>query len=705
MVKTVAAIGLLICGLALISAADPKELRVLQDIQRFKPLSSLGYEFLNFFRNATIADIVPSGRASEEDMLCLRDLTMFVMGVTAGDLWALRMIDSWGKYPSGILTGNLYDLGNFDECLNIKTDLTRGKYCFLSITPSQMLGIANPLAAAYKLSIATCLPSSCQAAHMNIFLKTILGMDTSVPIPGIGIADSTCQTIENEPWDGLTKATIVILSVMASAVALFTLIDYFLRRNPNDLPAVVRVFSARANSRVLFRVVENNSSPNVIDCLHGIRCMSLFWVIYGHEYVDSLITANLNLLDMYFWAAKPYASFIVHGFFPVDTFFVIGGMLVSLIILRQMDRSNGKLNVILMYLHRLIRIWPLMAIAILVYMTLMPLVADGPLFKNGYSGLSQCENGWYWSLIFVQNYATNKCIGHTWYLAVDMQLFIISPILLFSLYKWGKKAAAGIVVLVLLLSACLFATMMVNDYSMLLKQTSVDSMSSMYYATHTHAAPWLIGFLFGYFLHINQGRKFQIHWLIVGLGWILSLAMIFTSIFALYPAGKWSAPELSTLAESFYQTFTRLGWPLALCWVIFACMQGYGGLANSFLSSPLWQPISRLSYSIFIWHLFIVEVNARSVRTHVYFSDYQMMLKFWSDLGISILVSYVLYLIIEAPFCGLGDFLKPPAKDIHADVLDNKISTKSEDLKAASLEPTVESIISDSKDKISENMA
>lgn len=73
-----------------------------------------------------------------------------------------------------------------------------------------------------------------------------------------------------------------------------------------------------------------------------------------------------------------------------------------------------------MYLHRLIRIWPLMALAILIYMKLMPVVADGPLFKDGYSGLPQCEAGWYWSLIFVQNYVSNKVSYPT-----IMELFII----------------------------------------------------------------------------------------------------------------------------------------------------------------------------------------------------------------------------------------------------------------------------------------
>jgi len=147
----------------------------------------------------------------------------------------------------------------------------------------------------------------------------------------------------------------------------------------------------------------------------------------------------------------------------------------------------------------------------------------------------------------------------------------------------------------------------------------------LYFYTHYHCTPWLIGFMFGYFLYLNQGRKFHLNWIAVWSGWILCLAMLFTSIFALYPAAEWTSPALSSLEDASYYTLTRLGWSLSICWVIFACMQGYGGLANSFLSSPLWQPLSRLSYSVYIWHVFVQEINTRITRTNLYLSDYQMV--------------------------------------------------------------------------------
>lgn len=149
-------------------------------------------------------------------------------------------------------------------------------------------------------------------------------------------------------------------------------------------------------------------------------------------------------------------------------------------------RTKGNLNIPMMYLHRYLRLTPVVALAILVYMTLLPFMGDGPLFNSiKFDDYNHCKKTWFWTLLFLQNYATPdlvsssyvnfsltncwpnphlQCINHSWYLGVDMQLYILSPIFLISLYKWGKKAAAGIFVFMLMLSACLFSTMMIKKY-------------------------------------------------------------------------------------------------------------------------------------------------------------------------------------------------------------------------------------------------
>jgi hypothetical protein len=49
---------------------------------------------------------------------CERDMEILIEAATNRQLWALKVLDSWGKpLPSGLLKGNLYWSGDYDECI------------------------------------------------------------------------------------------------------------------------------------------------------------------------------------------------------------------------------------------------------------------------------------------------------------------------------------------------------------------------------------------------------------------------------------------------------------------------------------------------------------------------------------------------------------------------------------------------------------
>ncbi|BFF99897.1 nose resistant to fluoxetine protein 6-like [Drosophila madeirensis] len=104
-------------------------------------------------------------------------------------------------------------------------------------------------------------------------------------------------------------------------------------------------------------------------------------------------------------------------------------------------------------------------------------------------------------------------------------------------------------------------------------------------------------------------------------------------------------------------------------------MHGFGGLANSFLSSPLWQPLSKLSYSAYIFHMFIKSFNGGITRTNTYFSDYQMMLRFWSDFGFTLLLAFLMYILIEEPFGNLQSHLLQTRKSSSKSEGDARLKT------------------------------
>lgn len=46
------------------------------------------------------------------------------------------VVDAWGKIPSGLLSGNFYELGSFSQCFDIQRNKTRfeTQYCVAYVT-------------------------------------------------------------------------------------------------------------------------------------------------------------------------------------------------------------------------------------------------------------------------------------------------------------------------------------------------------------------------------------------------------------------------------------------------------------------------------------------------------------------------------------------------------------------------------------------
>lgn len=58
-----------------------------------------------------------------------------------------------------------------------------------------------------------------------------------------------------------------------------------------------------------------------------------------------------------------------------------------------------------MYLHRFLRLTPVLGLAILVYMKVLPLMGSGPVFRGFSKAISStCDKYWFWTILYVQNY-------------------------------------------------------------------------------------------------------------------------------------------------------------------------------------------------------------------------------------------------------------------------------------------------------------
>ena len=56
--------------------------------------------------------------SSNETNVCEQDFELILQAALKREMWAMKIIDAWGKpLPSGVLSGNVYWVGNYDECL------------------------------------------------------------------------------------------------------------------------------------------------------------------------------------------------------------------------------------------------------------------------------------------------------------------------------------------------------------------------------------------------------------------------------------------------------------------------------------------------------------------------------------------------------------------------------------------------------------
>ena len=143
------------------------------------------------------------------------------------------------------------------------------------------------------------------------------------------------------------------------------------------------------------------------------------------------------------------------GFIGVDVFFVISGYLITTILISELDQ--GKFSIINFYERRARRILPALFVMMIVtipfaYAYLLP--DDMRSFWR--SVLSVC--------FFVSNYLFSyesgyfapdvelKPLLHTWSLAVEEQFYVLFPVMLFILWRFGKSLTFFIILFIASLS-------------------------------------------------------------------------------------------------------------------------------------------------------------------------------------------------------------------------------------------------------------
>ncbi|GIX95601.1 hypothetical protein CEXT_586171, partial [Caerostris extrusa] len=467
---------------------------------------------------------------------CYEDV-IYLFENLASFSWAIKMLDSYGKPESGILLGNLKWIGEYDECINAyapqKEDTNmggfHGKYCTLQV-PIELRNISMPL------SIAVCLPDTCNPSlhpfkipgNLNISRSLITALEYYMMISpskesSYGKNVSGNASI-NEDADNLSQKESDDVLLIA-------------KTNQNELPEWLNkckpfftCFCVFTNGEKIFNT---SNQEGQLPCLHGIRFLRNL-----AEGVDMVNHWSFQI--------------ILNGFYSVDSFFVLSGFLVAYLYFQQCSKIGGKIPWHYFYIHRYIRLTPVYMIVLAYFTTLY-----------------------------------TYCMAWAWYLANDMQFYVISPLFLISLWRWPKVGFSLMGLFFAISFTANFAVTYEYNFvstldSIFIKGSSIqaimnswtDFMNKIYSKPYTRISAYLVGILLAYFLYKrNQSNSPKLNMVTLSAGWIVASGVTLACVFGLYN-------HQQTLIEAcFYNSLSRTCFACGLSWVIFVCVTGQGGKA------------------------------------------------------------------------------------------------------------------------------
>lgn len=203
-----------------------------------------------------------------------------------------------------------------------------------------------------------------------------------------------------------------------------------------------------------------------------------------------------------------------------------------------------------------------------------------------------------------------------------MQLFWLSPFILYPLAKRpkiGLTILAGLFIASIIIPAIVSVT---NEYSggaFTVANISgiLDMMENYYIVSYTRAGPWLIGIYVGYIIAKKNNEKPSL--MFVWFGWIMT-ALAFSFCIFSYRIFQVDYKFINWW-EAFYAGFARHTWACGICWIIYASIHGFGGVISTILSLPIFLPLSRISYSIYLIHYVYEYMRISAIRSPVYFDD------------------------------------------------------------------------------------
>ncbi|XP_031433724.1 O-acyltransferase like protein [Clupea harengus] len=588
---------------------------------------------------------------------CMQDTQTFLLELSKDKpaKYAALMYDAFGKLGSDVEGGNVNRPGSVHECLSVSAPHFRGQYCQVYLKQEEV-----------QYFVGICVPDSCAETEVQTLVVYDMlqsgGESLIPPVPSLLLSNPTLGIFMTQclsaitPVDPSAVICLCVCAVLLAGPLLASLYVALLRwrrqrevtpsphtplnSDPSHYGSVLSNGSPASQADmdtpenitadIDDRTSEDSSPksksthPNThtgcfLSCLqtlslqgssagvlstgcsgstgsysslNGIRILSLLWIISGH---NVQLSAWNNLDNDKRWKESvernPLYVFAFSGpvYLAVDTFLLLG-------------------------------VQPLHLFIVCLAIGLFSVVQRGAFWFIADDEIRNCKKYWWSNLLLVNNLftITDICAPWTWYLSIDFQFYVTTPILIL-IYRWNKRVLVAVAIILMVVSSFLLTPGVVHFLFLTAIHRSYESYFQYYYnKPYTRYGPYLIGILVGIYMTTKTGQFVRHRWQAV-LGWFSSLSVMGAVVGLAYSLRE--VPPSPSLPHALYQGLHRSLWALAVAWIILACEEGYGGFVDRILSMTVWIPLSNISFACYLIHPMLIILYNGKQETAIHYTD------------------------------------------------------------------------------------
>ncbi|XP_063697875.1 nose resistant to fluoxetine protein 6-like [Culicoides brevitarsis] len=432
--------------------------------------------------------------------------------------------------------------------------------------------------------------------------------------------------------------------------------------------------------------------------VQGLRVVTMFGVVYGHVFLGYNFAPAINPEYIEQRYHSIWSMVMLNGMTVVQTFFTISGFLLTVQFVemtQQFKRQNWNPSYFwIAIFYRYIRLTPVYALMVLFDATWLVRTNSGPGWKRtAWIERSYCRRNWWTNLLYINNYVNvpETCLPQSWFLSADYQLFAVALIVLIVIWRYPKKMKVIMGSCLAVAYAIPFFVTYFGEYegTYIVPPEERKFMNQHrefrdnYSGAHLSAGNYFVGILIGLMYHDFKKRNLDVRknkWML--LTWYIYPFVGYLMVLSSYLFYAYDF-EKPSIWMSLYSVVTKNMWGAFGAILMFGFVGKLGSVITTIFNSPIFQPLGRIVYCIYLVHFSVARYLAGDVRGKVYISGTNIFNSVLSTYLLSTVFGLILCLMLEFPMTALlKEILKKSGKNLR----DEEAEDEREKIKAVTPE-------------------